>query len=60
MLENLVANVSNELMSVISEKIKGQNKKTIEIVLAGNNNFSKILKFKNDLQYISWVLNSED
>jgi len=45
---------------VISEKIKGQNKKTIEIVLAGNNDLNKILELKNDLQYISWVLNAED
>jgi hypothetical protein len=60
MLENLVTNVSNELISVISEKIKGQNKKTIEIVLAGNNDLNKILELKNDLQYISWVLNAED
>ncbi|MCX8083595.1 MAG: flagellar assembly protein T N-terminal domain-containing protein [Calditerrivibrio sp.] len=60
MLENLASNVSNELISTVVEKIKGQNKRTVEIVLAGNNDLNKLLELKNDLQYISWVLNVND
>ncbi|MGC8924935.1 MAG: flagellar assembly protein T N-terminal domain-containing protein [Calditerrivibrio sp.] len=60
MLENLASNVSNELISTVVEKIKGQNKKTIEVVLAGNTNLNNLLELKNDLQYISWVLNVTD
>ncbi|MCA1933182.1 MAG: flagellar assembly protein T N-terminal domain-containing protein [Calditerrivibrio sp.] len=60
MLENLASNVSNELISVVVEKIKGQNKRTVEVVLAGNNDLNKLLELKNDLQYISWVLSVND
>jgi len=60
MLENLASNVSNELISTVVEKIKGVNKKTVEIILAGNTDLNKLLELKNDLQYISWVLNVTD
>ncbi len=60
MLENLASNVSNELISTVVEKIKGQNKKTVEVVLAGNTDLNKLLELKNDLQYISWVLSVND
>ncbi|MEF3255429.1 MAG: flagellar assembly protein T N-terminal domain-containing protein [Deferribacterales bacterium] len=60
MLENLASNVSNELISVVTEKIKGANKRTVEVILAGNTDLNKLLELKNDLQYISWVLSTTD
>ncbi|TYB32752.1 MAG: hypothetical protein FXF49_09885 [Flexistipes sinusarabici] len=60
MMENLSTNVSNRLISVVLEKIKGTNSKRIEVVLAGNNDLDKLLELKNELSYISWVLSVEN
>lgn len=60
MMENLSANVSNRLISMVVEKIKGLNNRTIEVVLAGNNDLDKLMELKNELSYISWVLSVEN
>ena len=60
MMENLSTNVSNRLVSMVVEKIKGINNRTIEVVLAGNNDLDKLMELKNELSYISWVLNVEN
>jgi len=59
MLENLSYEVTNRIISSISEKIRGIENKKVEIVLAGNTDVDKLLQLKNDLQYIAWVLNIE-
>ncbi len=56
MMDNLNENVSERLIGVVLEKIKGVNNKPVEIILAGNTDMDKILKLKERLQYIAWVL----
>lgn len=60
MMENLNTNVSNRLISMVVEKIKGVNKRTVEVVLAGNNDLDKLMELKNELSFISWVLSIEN
>jgi hypothetical protein len=60
MMENLRTNVSNQLISLVVEKIKGANSRTIDVVLAGNSEIDRLLDLKNDLNFISWVLSVED
>jgi hypothetical protein len=60
MLENLANEVSTNIVSKISEKIRGVYSKKIEVVLAGNTDIEKLMELKNDIQYIAWVLNVED
>ncbi len=59
MMENLNENVSERLIGLVVEKIKGINQKPIEIILAGNTDTDKILKLKERLKYIAWVLDAE-
>jgi hypothetical protein len=59
MMDNLKESVSERLIGIVMEKIKGINNKPIEIILAGNNDMDEILKLKNRLNYIAWVLNTE-
>lgn len=59
MLETLSYEVTNRIISKISEKIRGIENRKVEIVLAGNTDVNKLLQLKGDLQYIAWVLNIE-
>jgi hypothetical protein len=60
MLENLANEVSTNIVSKVSEKIRGNYSKKIEVVLAGNSNVDRLMQLKNDIQYIAWVLNVEE
>jgi len=60
MMKNLKTNVSNQLISLVVEKIEGANSRTIDVVLAGNSKIDKLLELKHDLSFISWVLSVED
>lgn len=56
MMENMTNQVSQKLVSIIMEKLKGANNKTITIRLAGNPSLSDLMQLKQMLSYTPWVL----
>ncbi|MDR2401055.1 MAG: hypothetical protein LBD73_05320 [Deferribacteraceae bacterium] len=51
---------ASQLAGIAGEKILGDNKRTIRVVLISNNDIAKLREFKEVVQNISWVLNVKE
>jgi hypothetical protein len=56
MMDNMNREVSSRLVSIVMEKIKGGNNKSILVQLAGNPDLNSIMELKQMLSYTAWVL----
>lgn len=56
MMDNMNREVSQKLVSLVMEKLKGENSKTINVQLAGNPELSDLMELKQLLSYTAWVL----
>jgi len=56
MMENMNREVSQKLVSIVMEKIKGANSKSILVQMAGKNTLSDLMELKQMLSYTAWVL----
>lgn len=60
MLDNLAQQATNAVVNKMVEKVKGEGKRKIRVVLAGNTDLDKLMELKNDVQYMSWVLSVQE
>jgi hypothetical protein len=60
MMENMNREVSQKLVSIVMEKIKGANKKSILIQLEGRPTLNDLLELKQILSYTAWVLDVKE
>lgn len=60
MTENLRDKVAQTLVSIVMEKIKGVNSRSINVRLMGGTNVEKLMQLKNMLTYTSWVLDIKE
>jgi hypothetical protein len=58
--ENMGERYAPQLAGIAAGKILGDNKRTIRVVLVGNNNINKLREFKEVVQNISWVLDVKE
>lgn len=56
MMENMNREVSQKLVSIVMEKIKGANSKSISIQIAENPSLSDLMELKQMLSFTAWVL----
>jgi len=56
MMENMNREVSQKLVSIVMEKLKGANSKSISIQIAGHPTLSDLMELKQMLTYTAWVL----
>ncbi|PLX66475.1 MAG: hypothetical protein C0602_12525 [Denitrovibrio sp.] len=56
MMENMNREVSQKLVSIVMEKLKGENSKSISVQLAGKPSLSDLMELKQILSYTAWVL----
>jgi len=56
MMGNMNREVSQTLVSIVMEKVKGENSKSIMVQLAGNPSLSDLMELKQMLSYTAWVL----
>jgi hypothetical protein len=54
--KNMAAKNSLQLAGTIASKILGESKRSVRVVLIGNNDLNKYNAFKNTVKNISWVL----
>jgi len=56
MMENMNREVSQKLVSIVMEKLKGANNKSISVQIAGNPTLGDLMELKQMLTYTAWVL----
>jgi len=56
MMENMNREVSQKLVSIVMEKLKGENSKSISVQIAGKPSLSDMMELKQMLTYTAWVL----
>jgi len=60
MMENMNKEVSQKLVSIVMEKIKGENSKSIMVQLTGKSSLSDLMELKQILSYTAWVLEVQE
>ncbi len=56
MMENMNREVSQTLVSIVMEKLKGANNKSISVQIAGKPTLGDLMELKQMLTYTAWVL----
>ena len=60
MMTNMNREVSQTLVSIVMEKVKGENSKSIMVQLSGNPTIGDLMELKQILSYTAWVLSVEE
>lgn len=60
MMDNMNKEVSQKLVSLVMEKLKGENSKMISVQLAGKPSLSDLMDLKQMLSYTAWVLQVDE
>jgi hypothetical protein len=60
MMENMNREVSQKLVSLVMEKIKGENSKTIMVRMADKPYLNDLMELKQMLNYTAWVLEVQE
>ncbi|MDR0453464.1 MAG: hypothetical protein LBH05_01480 [Deferribacteraceae bacterium] len=60
MSKNLAKKESGQLVSVVSQKVLGDNKRTVRITLAGNRDVKNLQEFRDMIKNVAWVLDVKE